>query len=152
MDIPFFVPRDVKRYPTDVSLEFNDTPYLDGNHNMRQRSYILLAIIAISLTVFATYRLAYAGEDDPAGHINMHGLGESPCLVTFDLGGSDGVEQTVLVDAKILDVGGKRFLSGLVSDDYPQINVAYPGTGAFVALDSITYMQYLPVPDPKIDE
>lgn len=116
---------------------------------MRQRTSILLAAFALSVLVFATYRLADAGDDDPADHVNMHGLGDSPCLVTFDLGGSDGIEQTVLVDAKIVDVGGKRFLNGVVTDNYPEINVAYPGTGAFVALDSITYLQYLPVPEQE---
>ncbi|MCC7336583.1 MAG: hypothetical protein IT422_15945 [Pirellulaceae bacterium] len=116
---------------------------------MRQRTSILLAAFALSVSVFATYRLAYSGDDDPVGHVNMHGLGDSPCLVTFDLGGSDGVEQTVLTDAKIIDVGGKRFLRGVVTDEYQEINVVYPGTGAFVALDSITYLQYLPAPKPK---
>jgi hypothetical protein len=116
---------------------------------MHQRTSILLAAIALSVTVFATYRLAYARDDDPVGHKNMHGFGDSPCLVAFDLGGSDGVEQTVLVDTEIVDVGGKRFLNGVVTDNYPEINVTYPGMGAFVALDSITYLQFLPAPKPK---
>ncbi|TWU51526.1 hypothetical protein [Rubripirellula reticaptiva] len=118
---------------------------------MRQRTSILLAAFALSVIVIATYRLAYAGDDDPAGHKNMYGFGDSPCLVTFDLGGSDGVEQTVLVDTEIVVVGGKRFLNGVVTDNYPEVNVAYPGTRAFVALDRIAYLQFLPAPETEND-
>ena len=116
---------------------------------MYQRTSVLLAAIALSVTVFATYCLAHARDDDPVGHKSMHGFGDSPCLVTFDLGGSDGVEQTVLVDTEVVDVGGKRFLNGVVTDNYPEINVAYAGTGAFVALDSIIDLQMLPAHKPK---
>ncbi len=115
---------------------------------MKQRSPFLLAIIGLALTVFATYRFAVAGDNDPPGHINHHGFGITPCLVAFDFDGADGDEQTVLVDATITDIGGKRFLGGVVTDDYPEVKVAFPGTGVYIALDRIVYIQMLNAPKP----
>ncbi len=118
---------------------------------MKKRAKYALAFIAVLLTALTTYQYAFAADDDATGQatVIMNGLGNRPALVAFDLGGGDGVDQTVLVNSTIVEIGGKRFLGGTVTDKYPEINVAFPGTVAYVALDRIAYIQYLDNANPK---
>ncbi|KAA5538925.1 hypothetical protein FYK55_26170 [Roseiconus nitratireducens] len=111
---------------------------------MKNLSVVLLASVAFAIAFFASYRFSTAGDGDPPGHVNLHDFGDATCLVTFDLGGSDGIEQTVLMKPRITDVGGKRFVSGVTTNVYNEINVPYPGTVAYVALERISYIQILP--------
>jgi hypothetical protein len=118
---------------------------------MKKRAKSALAFIAVILTALTTYRYAFAANDDATDQatVIMNGLGNRPALVAFDFGGGDGVDRTVLVNSTIVELGGKRFLGGTVTDKYPEIEVAFPGTVAYVALDRIAYIQYLDGADPK---
>jgi hypothetical protein len=118
---------------------------------MKNRARYALAFIAVILTALTTYRYALAADGNATGQVTviMNGLGNRPALVAFDLGGGDGVDRTVLVNSTIVELGGKRFLAGTVTDKYPEIKVAFPGTIAHVALDRIAYIQYLDGVDPK---
>jgi hypothetical protein len=112
---------------------------------MKRRAKSALAFIAVILTALTTYRYAFAANDDATDQatVIMNGLGNRPALVAFDFGGGDGVERTVLVNSAIVELGGT------VTDKYPEIEVAFPGTVAYVALDRIAYIQYLDGVDPK---
>jgi hypothetical protein len=112
---------------------------------MKRRAKSALAFIAVILTALTTYRYAFAANDDATDQatVIMNGLGNRPALVAFDFGGGDGVERTVLVNSAIVELGGT------VTDKYPEIEVAFPGTVAYVALDRIAYIQYLDGADPK---
>jgi hypothetical protein len=112
---------------------------------MKKRAKSGLAFIAVILTALTTYRYAFAANDDATDQatVIMNGLGNRPALVAFDFGGGDGVERTVLVNSAIVELGGT------VTDKYPEIEVAFPGTVAYVALDRIAYIQYLDGADPK---
>ena len=118
---------------------------------MKKRAKYALAFIAVILTALTTYRYAVAADGDATGQVTviMNGLGNRPALVAFDLGGGDGVDRTVLVNSTIVELGGKRFLGGTVTDKYPEIKVAFPGTVAYVALDRIAYIQYLDGANPQ---
>ena len=111
---------------------------------MKKNVIYALAIIAVTLTAM-TYRYALAADGDTTGHatVNMNGLGNRPALVVFDLGGGNGVERTALANSTIVELGGKRFLGGFVTDKFPEIKVAFPGKGAYIALERIVYIQYL---------
>ena len=118
---------------------------------MKKRAKYALAFIAVLLTALTTYQYAFAAHDDATGQatVIMHGLGNRPALVAFDLGGGAGGDTTVLVNSTIVEVGGKRFLGGTVTEKYPEINVDFPGTVAYVALDRIAYIQYLDNANPE---
>lgn len=118
---------------------------------MKKQVKYALAFIAVILTALTTYRYAVATDGDATGQVTvtMNGLGNRPALVAFELGGGDGIDRTVLVNSTIVELGGKRFLGGTVTDKYPEINVAFPGTVAYVALDRIAYIQYLDGANPK---
>lgn len=118
---------------------------------MKKQAMYTLAFVAVILTALTTYRYAMADDGDASGQVTviMNGLGNRPALVAFELGGGDGVDRTVLVNSTIVEIGGKRFLGGTVTDKYPEINVVFPGTVAYVALDRIAYIQYLDAADPK---
>ncbi len=118
---------------------------------MKKRAKHALALIAVILIALTTYRYAGATNGDATGQVTviMNGLGDRPALVAFELGGGDGIDRTVLVNSTIVELGGKRFLGGTVTDKYPDIKVAFPGTAAFVALDRIAYIQYLDGAKPK---
>lgn len=118
---------------------------------MKNRTKYALAFIAVILTSLTAYRYSVAADGDPTGQVAviMNGLGDRPALVAFDLGGGDGVDRTVLVNSTIVELGGKRFLGGTVTDKYPEVTVAFPGTVAYVALDRIAYIQYLDGTNPQ---
>ena len=118
---------------------------------MKKRAYYVLAFIAVVLIALTGYRYALAADGDAVGQVTviMNGLGNRPAWVAFDLGGADGVERTVLENSTIVELGGKRFLGGTVTNKYPEIKVTFPGTVAYVALDSIAYIQYLDGAIPK---
>jgi hypothetical protein len=112
---------------------------------MQTRSRVLLSTLGVALLAITTYRLAFADDAAPRKADNITRFTDLPCLVVFDLG-SDGVDRTVLVDASITDIGGKRFLGGIVTDKFPDFRVAIPGKPAYVALDRIAYIQILDDP------
>lgn len=118
---------------------------------MKKRAQYALAFIAVLLIALTTYRYALATDGNVAGQVTaiMNGLGNRPALVVFDLGGADGVERTALENSTIVELGGKRFLGGTVTEKYPEIKVTFPGTVAYIALDRITYIQYLDGGNPK---
>ena len=103
-----------------------------------------LTLTVVTLIALITYRYALAADGNPDhGTVIMKGLGDRPSLVAFDIGGANGVERTALVNSTIVEIGGRRFLGGTVTDKYPEIKVVSPGTVAYVALDRIAYIQYL---------
>lgn len=110
---------------------------------MRRQTTYTLALITLCLTGFTTIQYALADDGDSPNQVTMDGFSDRPSLVTFDPGGADGVERTVLVNATIVDISGKQFLRGTVTDKHQEINVVFPGKVAYVAFDSIAYIQHL---------
>ncbi len=116
---------------------------------MKYKTTYAFALISVTFIGLTTFRYALADEGDPADNVTLHGLGDRPALVAFDVGGENGGDNTVLVNCEIVDIGGKRFLGGTVTDKYPEVKVAFPGRVAYVALDRIVYIQYVDAENPQ---
>ncbi|GAA5510928.1 hypothetical protein [Novipirellula caenicola] len=116
---------------------------------MKYKTTCAFALIAVTFIGLTTFRYALADEGDPAGHVNLQGLGDRPALVAFGTGGENGGDNTVLVNCAIVDIDGKRFLGGTVTDECPEVKVAFPGRTAYVALERIVYIQYLDAENPQ---
>ena len=115
---------------------------------MNRQRQLLLGVLGVALLAIMTYRFALADEGEASDPDNIKRFTDLPCLIVFDLG-ADGIERTVLVDASITDIGGKRFLGGVVTDKYPDFWVVMPGKPAYIALDRIAYIQVLDDPIPR---
>jgi len=110
-----------------------------------------MILFIVALTAVVTYRIALADTTEASQHPGINDFGDSPCLVTFDLGsgggpGPGGVQRTVLVNASFTDISGKRFLGGTVTDKYTKftrVDVTFPGTQAYIALDRIACIELL---------
>jgi len=113
---------------------------------MTPRPIYLFSILGVAILAITTYRFAVADDAYNPAPVDIRSFATMPCLVVYDLG-TVGVDQTVLVDASITDIGGKRFLGGTVTDKYPDISVDYPGKPAYISLDRIAYIQILDVPE-----
>ncbi|TWU39982.1 hypothetical protein Q31b_32980 [Novipirellula aureliae] len=112
-----------------------------------------MALFIVALTAIATYQIALADRTPTWQHPGINDFGDSPCLVSFDLGSgggqsTGGVQRTVLVNASFNDISGKRFLGGIVTDKYKKftrLDVTFPGTQAYISLDRIACIELLDV-------
>ncbi len=118
---------------------------------MKKRAKYALAFIAVILTALTTYRCAVATDGDATGQVTviMNGLGNRPLWWHSSLAVATASIELFWSTRPSLNSAEKRFLGGTVTDKYPEINVAFPGTVAYVALDRIAYIQYLDGAKPK---
>ncbi|TWT84748.1 hypothetical protein CA13_62280 [Planctomycetes bacterium CA13] len=112
-----------------------------------------MALFIIALTAIATYRISLADSTATSQLPGINEFGDSPCLVTFNIGpgggqSMGGVQRTVLVNATFTDISGKRFLGGIVTDKYTKftrLDVEFPGTQAYISFDRIACIELLDV-------